>query len=353
MIASGRPALPPSASRSPRPPWGEAAGTTLRRMFSREPRGPPIPASVRLHVGPLPGIEARSWGLRRGRGPRHDSAEGGRFGGVYCRLAPSRQDSRVPPVPPAPWCRLVTSVDPGGPRQVTCPRRAGSGEGLNGRLWGPALSTTLKTALSPPARRLPKTFKGTGRTFQQKSWGRPRLRCGENAGVCEPQGASLSPRSSHLPGGGPSQLRDEGRASDGLEEHAPGCTKPGSAAAAWHLSQMWLPFVSDQLPRLARGPRGLRGGEARPSAPRHLSHVQVCLRPNPASGAQETTCGQYPQSSSQAYGLGAACGPQPSSFRRLLLMPGPGQRKRPPWLPAIIRRWLPGAHFLTTELGKS
>lgn len=26
------------------------------------------------------------------------------------------------------------------------------------------------------------------------------------------------------------QLRDEGRASDGLEEHAPGCTKPGSAA---------------------------------------------------------------------------------------------------------------------------
>ena len=166
MLASGRPALPPSASRprppwgeaagatlgrmvlrshdrqrapsssafrlAARPPWGEAAGTTLRRMFSREPRGPPIPASVRLHLGPRPGIEAlkRRGSDVAGRGPHHDSAESGRFGGVYCRLAPSRQDSRVPPGPHAPWCRLVTSVDPGGPQAVDLPSP--------GRKWGRA-----------------------------------------------------------------------------------------------------------------------------------------------------------------------------------------------------------------------
>ena len=39
----------------------------------------------------------------------------------------------------------------------------------------------FKSALSPPARPLPKTFRGTGeRSFQQKSRGRPRLRCGES-----------------------------------------------------------------------------------------------------------------------------------------------------------------------------
>ncbi|CAI9176094.1 unnamed protein product [Rangifer tarandus platyrhynchus] len=129
VIASGRPALPPSASQ-PRPPWGEAAGTTLGRMFSREPQGLPILSSVRLHLGPFPEIEApkRRGSDVAGRGPHHDSAEGGRFGKVYCRLDRPRQDSGVPPGPHAPWCRLVATADRGGPQAFDLPspgRKAG------------------------------------------------------------------------------------------------------------------------------------------------------------------------------------------------------------------------------------
>ncbi|MXQ83223.1 hypothetical protein E5288_WYG018845 [Bos mutus] len=105
-------------------------------MFSREPRKP-IP-SVRLPLGPRPGIEAlkRRGSDVAGRGPHHDSAEGGRFGGLYCQLVPPRQDSRVPPgrtpasVDSSPQSTLVA------PRPLTCPRWAGSGDELNGRLWG-------------------------------------------------------------------------------------------------------------------------------------------------------------------------------------------------------------------------
>lgn len=63
--------------------------------------------------------------------------------------------------------------------------------------------------------------------------------------------------------------------------------------------------------------------------------------------------GSTHQSSSQAYGLGAACGPQPSSLQRLLLMPGPGQRKRPTVASSCNKALAPRGHFLTTELGKS
>ena len=61
--------------------------------------------------------------------------------------------------------------------------------------------------------------------------------------------------------------------------------------------------------------------------------------------------GTTDQSPSQAYGLGAACGP---SLRGLLLMPGPGRRRRRPTVDSSCNKkaLAPGGHFLTTEPGK-
>lgn len=173
----------------------------------------------------------------------------------------------------------------------------------------------------------------------------------------------VSPALTTLQGGLRPHLRDEGRAPDGLEERAPGCTnqalQPGRVASPvrWRLS-----LVSDQLqagtwaPRsegagLGPVPPGTCRGWALPLVPRSR-----CARgrTQPRVPRRSPPVDHTHQSPSQAYGLGAACGPQPSSLRRLLLMPGPGQRRRRPTVASSCNKALaPRGHFLTTEPGKS
>lgn len=253
MISSGRAPPPRSSASQPRPPWGGAAGTTLGRMFSRELQGFLIPSSVRVHLGPRPGIEAlkcRGSGVA-GRGPHPDSAEGGRFGGVYCRLDRPRQDSCVPPG------RTPPGVDssPQPTLVAPSPHRAGSGDGLKGRLWGlvagagsgdelngrlwglwPRAFPTLKALchhLHPAYRKLfvarENVPAGKPGSTPAEMW-RKQLVCANPAKAPASRPGRLTCPYVTLQGGFRPRLRDEGRASDGLEERAPRCTKPGSAA---------------------------------------------------------------------------------------------------------------------------
>lgn len=180
---------------------------------------------------------------------------------------------------------------------MTCPRRAGSGEGLNRRLSGPALSRPEKrsvTTCTPPT----KNCLRHGRTFQQKSWGRPRLRCGESSWCVrtpqrrQPLAQVVSPaltRAGFVPS---LEMREERQTGlRNMPQVAQSqALQPGLVASPvrWR-----LPFVSDQL---LAGTWALRseGTGLGPVPPGTCPAFQVCLRPNPALGTQETTCGQYP-----------------------------------------------------------
>lgn len=155
------------------------------------------------------------------------------------------------------------------------------------------------------------------------------------------------------------RLRNEGRASDGLEERAPGCTQPGSAARPRVSAVRWrLPLVSGQLQagtwalrsegeELGPVPPGTCHGWAVPLVPRSRCPRG---RTQPPVPRRRLPVGTTHQSPSQVYGLGAACGPQPWG---LLLMPGPGRRRRRPTVDSSCNKALtPGVHFLTTEPGK-
>ena len=168
----------------------------------------------------------------------------------------------------------------------------------------------FKSALSPPARPLPKTFRGTGeRSFQQKSRGRPRLRCGESTWCVRtpqrrhPLAQVVSPALTTCRAGFVPTLEMREERQTGLRnvpQVAQSQTlQPGRVAS---LVRWRLPLVSDQLqagtwaPRsegagLGPVPPGTCHGWAVPLVP----PFQVCPRPNPASGPQEEpACGPYP-----------------------------------------------------------
>lgn len=229
----------------------------------------------------------------------------------------------------------------------------------------------FKSALSPPARPLPKTFRGTGeRSFQQKSRGRPRLRCGESTWCVRtpqrrhPLAQVVSPALTTCRAGFVPTLEMREERQTGLRNvpqvAQSQALQPGRVASPvrWR-----LPLVSDQLqagtwaPRsegagLGPVPPGTCHGWAVPLVPRSR-----CARgrTQPRVPRRSPPAGRTHQSPSQAYGLGASCGPQPSSLRRLLPMPGPGQRRRrrPTVASSCNKALAPRGRFLTTEPGKN
>lgn len=228
---------------------------------------------------------------------------------------------------------------------MTCLRRAGSGDGLKGRLWGffagagsgeefngrlwglwPRAFPTLKALCSHLHSAYRKLFEarenvpaGKPGSTPPEMW-REQLVCANPAKAPASRPGRLTCPYVPLQGGLRPRLRDEGRASDGLEEHAPGGTQPGSAARPRVSPVRWrLPLVSGQLQagtwalrsegaELGPVPPGTCHGWAVPLVPRsRCAHG----RTQPRVPRRRPPVGTTHQSPSHAYGLGADCGPQP------------------------------------------